>query len=313
MDNFIFTLEIVAPVFLITFLGIGLRRVGMINEKFVRDSSSLVFNVALPSLVFVYISDMNLEQTFRFQQVFYITGATIMAFFLIWLVAIPFIRIGEDRGSFVQGSFRSNYAIVGFALISNLFGEQALGKASAILAYTMPLYNLLAIIVLTVTTHAGKLFFKTSFNRIIKNPLILAALIGIPFAYFHIRIHPIFLRTGRYLGSLALPLALLGIGGSLNMTTIKRASSMAIGASVIKLIFLPLIFTWGAVRMGFRGEDLGVMFILFACPTAVASFVMAKAMCANSRLAGNIILMTTLGAPLTITLGITILKSLRLI
>ena len=174
----------------------------MINEKFVRDSSKLVFNVALPSLVFVFISGMRLEQTFRLRQVFYINGSTILAFLLIWLAAVPFIRRGEDRGSFVQGSFRSNYAIVGFALISNRFG-----KASAILAYTMPLYNLLAIIVLTVTTHSGEIFLKTSLNRILKNPLILAALVGLPFAYFHIQIHPIFLRTGHYLGSLALPLA----------------------------------------------------------------------------------------------------------
>jgi len=228
------------------------------------------------------------------------------------VISIPFIRDDKDRGSFVQGSFRSNFAIVGFALISNMFGEHALGKSSAVLMFIMPLYNLLAVIVLTVTTHSEKIQLKTGLIRIVKNPLILGAIAGFPFSYFHLQIHPVILRTAHYLGSMALPLALLGIGASLNMETMKKASTMAFCASVIKLILIPLCFIWGGIQLGFRGEDLGVLFILSASPTAVASFVMAKAMCANSWLAGHIILMTTIGASITITIGVTILKMMQM-
>ena len=88
---------------------------------------------------------------------------------------------------------------------------------------------------------------------------------------------------------------------------------MAFVATLIKLILIPGVFTYIAICLGFRGVDLAVMFLLFASPAAVSSFVMAKAMSANSKLAGNIVLMTTLGASVTITLGVYILKSLGVV
>ena len=71
--------------------------------------------------------------------------------------------------------------------------------------------------------------------------------------------------------------------------------------------------TYGAFLFGFRGYDLGILFILFACPTAIASFIMAEAMGSNSKLAANILLMTTLVSLVTITLGLFVLKEYNLI
>lgn len=55
------------------------------------------------------------------------------------------------------------------------------------------------------------------------------------------------------------------------------------------------------------------MFVLFGCPTAIVSFIMAESMGANSNLAGNIVLITTLGSVFTIAIGILILKTTGLI
>jgi malonate transporter len=311
MDQFLFTLTTIAPVFLICFLGIFLRKVRLIDDDFVRISSQLVFTVALPALIFVELSETDFLQIFQGFQILYVLGATTIAFVLIWSLAKFFISRGKDLGAFVQGSFRSNYAIVGFAIIVNLFGKHALSQASVILVFVMPLYNLLAIIVLTATRHQGKRLniIKTGLH-ILGNPLIIATIVSMPFSTFQIPIPKVVSSTASYLSSLALPLALIGIGGSLNTKSIIKASRMAFIATVIKLVLIPGVFTYIAICLGFRGEDLAVMFLLFASPTAVASFVMAKAMGANSKLAGNIVLMTTLGASVTITVGIFILKSL---
>jgi malonate transporter len=311
MEQFLFTLTTIAPVFLICFLGIFLRKVRLINDDFVRISSQLVFTVALPALIFIELSETDFLQIFQGFQILYVLGATTIAFILIWCTAKFFISRGQDLGTFVQGSFRSNYAIVGFAIIVNLFGKHALSQASVILVFVMPLYNLLAIIVLTATRHQEKRLniIKTGLH-ILGNPLIIATIVSMPFSTFRIPIPKVVSSTASYLSSLALPLALIGIGGSLNTKSIIKASRLAFVATVIKLILMPGVFTYIAICLGFRGEDLAVMFLLFASPTAVASFVMAKAMGANSKLAGNIVLMTTLGASVTITLGVFILKSL---
>ncbi|GAB4293652.1 MAG: AEC family transporter [Ignavibacteriaceae bacterium] len=313
-ENIIFTANIVAPVFLIIFLGFFVKKLGVINENFVEVTSKFVFSVSLPALIFMKISELDLSKALDLAQLTYIYTATLTGFALIWIISTPFIKDGRDKSVFIQGAFRSNYAIVGLAIISNLFGEQGLGKASIILAFILPLYNILAVIVLTVPMrNRRKMDIKKTFAEIIFNPLVVAVFIALPFSYYKIKLPSMISVSGNFLSELALPLALIGIGGSLNLQNLKKASGLAFTSSVIKIIITPLILTAGAYYAGFRGEDLGMMFVLFACPTAIVSFIMAEAMGCNSKLAGNIVLVTTIGSVFTIAAGIIILKESNLI
>jgi len=150
IDNIIFTGNVVAPVFLLVALGYFVKRINVINENFVDVTSKFVFSVSLPALIFINIAEIDLSKAIDFNQIIYIYAATLISFFLIWLISIPFIKDAKNLSVFVQGAFRSNFAIVGFAIISKLFGEFALGKASLVLAFILPLYNILAVIILTV-------------------------------------------------------------------------------------------------------------------------------------------------------------------
>ncbi len=312
-DNIVFTANIVAPVFLIIAVGYFAKKRKIINEVFVDVTSRLVFQISLPVFIFLEISELDLSQVFNVDQILFITLSTIITYLLIWAGTTPFIKNPEDKSAFIQGAFRGNYAIVGLALISNLFGNDALGKATLILAFLLPVYNVLAVIVLTVPKHQGKINFISMFREIILNPLILAVVFALPFSYFKLKLPEIFITTGNYFADLALPLALVGIGGSLNIENLKRASTLAFSSSIIKIVVLPLLLTFLAIFLGYRNDDLGIMFIVFACPTAIASFVMADVMGANSKLAGNIIMITTLGSVFTISLGILLLKSFNLL
>lgn len=313
LENIVFTANIVAPVFLIIAVGYLAKKRKIINEVFVDVTSKFVFQVSLPVFIFMKISQLDLSQVFEFNQIFYIYSGTIITYLIIWAVTIKFINDPKDKSAYVQGAFRGNYAIIGLALISNLFGKDALGKGTIILAFLLPLYNVLAVIVLTVPKQAGKIEFKKALIEIILNPLILAVIFALPFSFFKIQIPEMFLTTGEFLSELALPLALIGIGGSLNTENLKRASNLAVTASIIKIVAIPLVLTIGALLLGYRHDDLGIMFIVFAAPTAIASFVMADVMGANSKLAGNIIMITTLGSVFTISVGILLLKSFGLI
>lgn len=312
-DNIVFTANIVAPVFLIIAVGYFAKKRKIINEVFVDVTSKFVFRISLPVFIFIKISQLDLSQVFEFKQIIFIYIGTIITYLIIWAATLKFIKDPKDKSAYVQGAFRGNYAIVGLALISNLFGRDALGKATMILAFLLPLYNILAVIVLTVPKQSGKIEFKKAFIEVILNPLILAVIFALPFSFFKIKIPELFLTTGGFLSELALPLALVGIGGSLNIINLKKASTLAFSSSIIKIILLPLILTFAAIFLGYRNDDLGIMFIVFACPTAIASFVMADVMGANSKLAGNIIMITTLGSVFTIAIGILMLKSFGLI
>ena len=314
LENIIFTTNIVLPVFLIILLGYFIKRVGVIKENFVDVISKFVFNVSLPAFIFMKISVLDLTAALDMGQIIFIYVGTLLVYFIVWGLSSLFIKDGRDLSVFVQGAYRSNYAIVGLAIISNLFGDEGLGKASLILAFLLPVYNVLAVIILTVPMRKiRKLNLKGTVQEIILNPLIIAVIVALPFSYFKIELPSMLFTTGNFLADVALPLALIGIGGSLNIENIKRASTLAFSSSILKLIVVPAVLTYFAYLFGYRAMDLGIMFILFACPTAIVSFIMAQAMGCNGKLAGNIVLISTLGSVVTISLGIVLFKQLGLI
>ena len=206
-DNIVFTANIVAPVFLIIAVGYFARKRKIINEVFVDVTSKFVFQISLPVFIFLEISDLDLSQVFDIDQIVFITSATFITYLFIWIGTIPYIKNPEDKSAFIQGAFRGNYAIVGLALISNLFGDDALGKATLIFAFLLPVYNVLAVIVLTVPKHQGKINVKSILMEILFNPLILAVVFALPFSFLKYDYRKCLSTTGNYLADLALPLS----------------------------------------------------------------------------------------------------------
>jgi predicted permease len=295
-------------------LGFAIKKIGVINENFVAITSKFVFNVSLPAFIFMKISALDLHAALDMGQIIFIYAGTLLVYFTIWIISSLFIKDGRNLSVFVQGAYRSNYAIVGLAIIANLFGDEGLGKASLILAFLLPFYNVLAVVILTVPMRKiRKLNLLSTVYEVILNPLIIAVIISVPFSYFKLELPSMLFITGNFLSNVALPLALIGIGGSLNIVNIKRASALAFNSSMLKLIVVPIVLTFFAYLFGYRGMDLGIMFILFACPTAIVSFIMAEAMGCNGKLAGNIVVISTIGSVFTISAAIIFLKSLELI
>jgi malonate transporter and related proteins len=314
MQNFLIVLSLVVPVFLIVGLGYVLKKFGMINDNFVKLSSRIVFSVSLPALIFSEISAIDLTTDVNLWVVVFIYAGTLISFAFSWFAAIMLIKEVRNQTVFIQGSFRGNFAIVGLALIANIYGPAILGKASLVLAFTIPLYNVLSVIALTVPLRKErKINYWTTLLEIIKNPLIIAVALAVPFSLFQIPVHHTISITIDYLAAISLPLALLGIGGFMNFADLKQSSLYAIVSTFIKLLIIPLAATYAAYLFDFRGSELGIIFILFACPTAIASFIMAEALGSNSRLAADILLITTLFSVVTITLGLFILKENGLI
>ncbi len=311
MNIIIQAFNIVAPVFILVFIGVLLRRARLIDQAFTSTSSRLVFLVTLPSLLFVKISTTRFDELLNPGQIGFAYLFILISFALSWLAGYRLTKKGRDRGAFIQGSFRGNFAILGFAMLNSAFGEGVQAAAAVVLAAIMPPYNILAVLALTLPQKKERQVSAARITRdILTNPLILAAAVAVPFSLAQIRLPQFLLNSVDHLSSLTLPLALLGIGGSLSFSGIREDFRLALAATLLKILLLPILVVCCAVWWGFRGTDLGILFFFFASPTAIASYIMADAMGANSRLAGNIILFTTLGSIFTIAAGIIILKSM---
>ncbi len=204
---------------------------------------------------------------------------------------------------------RSNYAIVGFAILLNRFGEAVLIKAAFLLVTIMPLYNVLSVIILAVYNKNSKSVLPEKIIiSILTNPLLLAAVFSVPFSLLQIPIPAFCIKTLDSLAGLALPLALLGIGAQMHWETLKRCSHLAILVTCIKIIIFPSVMAFWMAKSGIKGDNMAVLYMLFASPTSIASFVMAREMGGNGRLAGNIVLISTLLSSLTLALGLYLLE-----
>ncbi len=308
-----FTAGVVIPIFVIVVLGYLLQRTKLIDDAFINTASRLVFMVALPTLVFMSIASTDFHAVFNPAQLGFVFAGVLLSFSATWWLAARWIKTPEDIGAFVQGAFRSNYGIIGLALSYNLFGNDGLSQASMLLALVIPMFNVLSVIALTVPMQerdGGGISIRQIMGAVIRNPLIIAVLLALPFSYFGLHLPETLDTTGQYFANLTLPLALLTIGGTLDLKSLRRSSGMAFWSSAIKLVLVPVLMTSVAALMGFSGQDLAMLFVLFGSPTAAAAFVMARAMGANARLSANIILITTLGSIITLSSGIFILRLL---
>ncbi|WP_043530332.1 AEC family transporter [Litchfieldella xinjiangensis] len=311
-EIFFGTLEVTLPVFAMVFLGIGLRRIGWIDQAFVSTASALVFKATMPTLIFLSLLKADIDTAFNPALMTYFAAATLVTFLLSWTWAIWQVP-HEDRGVYVQGAFRGNCGIVGLALAASMYGEYGLSAGGLLLGVVILSYNVLSVIVLSSYRPGRTTNWRSIAVHIIRNPLILAVLVALPFKFMELTLPLWLMTTGDYFASLTLPLALICIGATLSVRALLESHGTAMGASVMKMVTLPFMATLGAWFLGFDDRELGLLFLFFASPTAAASFVMVKAMGGNAKLAANIIAITTLMASLTVTSGVFALRVLGLI
>jgi predicted permease len=304
---FLETLNITAPVFAMLFLGVLLKRIDWINDGFIHTASSLVFNVTMPALLFLGILHADLHSALKPGLLIYFAVATLFSFAFAWGWAI-WRCPREDRGIYTQGAFRGNNGVIGLALAASMYGDYGISLGAILAALVILFYNTLSTIVLAVYSPVIKSDPWSICKSVVSNPLIISVLAATPFAVFQIGL-PAWLETsGQYLAQMTLPLALICIGGTLSLAALRKSGDLALSSSLVKMLGLPILTTFGAWLCGFRGAELGILFLYFGSPTAAASFVMARAANGNHELAAAIIVITTLMAAVTTNIGIFLLQ-----
>ena len=287
------TLQSIAPVFFLIALGIFLYRQKVLDDTVNAGLSKLVYQVGLPALVFSKIAGSDLRTLWDIRESGFLIGSTILLFSLLWFLSKPWMADRRVWSAFVQAAYRSNTAIVGFAVVQNRYGDHGLAHAVMLLAFIIPLYNILAVILLTHASTQGRLRPAALGKAVIGNPLIQALLLALPFSLLRISLPPVVSVTLKNLSNMVLPLALIGIGADLRWHLSREFRAEITLASALKLLLFPALQMVGAWLLGIRGEPLGVLTLLVASPTAVSAYVMAKALGSDEKLTAQIIVAST--------------------
>lgn len=316
MENFIFSLNVTAPVFLVMLLGWVLMKKGMFNENFVTVANKFNFKVTLPFVLFRDISTVDIYGTFDLKFVLFCAIASTICFFVVWGLAKLFLKEQAMRGAFVQASFRSSAAVMGLAFIENIYGSSAMAPMMIIGA--VPLYNMYSVIVLTLEgeTEDGKADtkkIKQVVVNIAKNPIILAILLGIAASLLRLDFPVLVDKTVDNVAKMATPLALVALGAGFKGKEALAKLKPTLAAAFIKLIGQALILIPIAAKMGFAGEKMVAILIMLTAPATPSCYIMAKNMNNDGDLTASIIVVSTLLSTFTMTGWIFILKTLGLI
>ena len=313
----IFAITIILPNLILMGLGFFMQKNGQASKAFIDQASSFVFNYCLPCLLF--FSVINSEVDYAKQVILIMAGVAVTFILFIGseMYASRFIRKPADQGVFVQGVFRSNMAIIGLATVANAYGDQGLSIGAVYMGVITILFNILAVITLSRVSKSVEDTWVSRTLMILKklatNPLMIA-LIG-AFAYKALALPPltgVIQTTGNLLAAVALPLALICAGASIDLRSMLSPSGLSMQASIGRIVLAPLVAIGVGLSFGLTGMHMGVLFLMVAAPTAAASYVMAKAMGGNEVLAANILAFTTVVGLFGMAIGAALLRGMGL-
>jgi len=309
LDNFLFSLNVVFPVFLVMFLGYLLKKREVITSGFLSSGNKIVYYIGLPALLFRGVYTTEIGEFVDLGFIAFTLISSVAAFFIIWGVSAIFLKEKTVRASFAQGAYRGSFALLGIPLILNLAGYAGMARAAIVITFVVPFFNVFSILALAPCT-GEKLGFWATIWTVLKNPSNVMIAIGILLAVFDLSLPVMVSGSINTVANLATPLALLCLGGGMVFKGFDAKFKYAAIASVIKVIIMPIIITTIAVLFGFRDYELAVIVILVGVPSAVVGYAMAAQMGGDTYVAGTIVVISTIMSAVTLTVFIYVLRAL---
>lgn len=321
MDSFLFALGAVAPIILTVAIGYILKRIGMLPASAAKVMNRIVFRVLLPCMLFLNVYGIGEIGNVRPGYILYALAATAA----IFLMAIPLTGVLTQerarRGVIAQCAFRSNYALIGIPLVESLYGAAGVASATVLSAVSIPLFNVLAVITLSLFGNGGKRpTVKSVLLGILKNPLIQSVVAGLialliregfvaaDISFRLSDITPLF-KVLTYLSNAATPLALLALGAQFEFSAIGGMRREIVAGVLLRTVLTPLVGLGGALLFfDFTGAQYASFIALFATPVAVSSAPMAQEMGGDGDLAGQLVIWTTLVSAFTLFVIIYLLR-----
>ena len=314
MQNFLFSLNVTLPIFIIIVVGGFLKRIGLLTEGFTTVADKFVFKVALPVQLFQDIAAMDIRADFSGKFVVFCMIATTCMFAATWILGAVFLKDKSMVGAFAQAAARGSAAILGIAFVENIYGDS--GMTPMMIVAAVPLFNIYSVIILTVTSSEGKFnsaLVKKLLVGVVTNPIILGIAAGMVWSLLRLPMPVILSKSVHSIASTATPLALLVLGATFKGREALSKIGPTIAAAFLKLVAIPAAIFPFAIHMGFRGSELVAIMIMLASPTTVTCYIMAKNMGGDDTLSASVVMTATLLSSVTLTLWVFVMKTFGLI
>lgn len=310
IDNLVFSLNATMPIFLMMVIGFFLKKIKWLDEKTTAVINKLVFKVFLPALLFMDLAKEDFAGIWDGGFVLFCLIATLISIVIAFGLS-GFDKDKRDRGEFIQASYRSAAATLGIAFMTNVYDNVAM--VALMIIGSVPIYNIVAVIVLSITSpdslKNGKVQIGKTAKNIVTNPIILGILVGLLWSVLKLPLPAILNRSVTYLGNVASPLALIGLGASFEFSGLKEKLGPIIMVNFNKLFLFCIMFLPVAIYFGYRDEKLVAALIMLGSATTSSSFIMAKNMGHRGVISSSAVMTTTLFSSFTLTFWLFVLRT----
>lgn len=314
MENLIFSLNATIPIFLMMLLGMLFRKLGWMDEVFAAKMNKFVFLVPLPVLLFEQLATVDFSEVWDIKFIIFCFVVTAISITISTLISL----LWKDRsikGEFIQATYRSSAALLGIAFIQNIYGTA--GMAPLMIIGSVPLYNIMAVVVLSVFKPGNNSFDKALVKKTLKgiatNPIIIGIVAGFVWSALKLSMPSILHKTVSSIGATATPMGLMSMGATFEMKKATSKMKPTLVAVFMKLVGFCAIFLPIAALLGFRNEEMIAILVMLGSATTVSCFVMARNMGHEGTLSSGVIMMTTLLSAFTLTMWLDVLRSFGLV
>ena len=305
-----FSFNGVFPICLTMLIGYCLCRWHILEKATAEKLNQLAYKVLIPCSLFMNLYQADLSAILDLQLVLISVLGTSAVILLMCILAPYVTETGAQRGEFVQGIFRGNTAILGLPLIVNLYGEKATAVLALPLSVMLVFYNIAAPVILSFYSGSGKPDMKSVGRKVATNPFLIGTLIGMVFSLLHLQLPVAVEKTISNIGSTGSTLALLALGAVTELTEYRHSGKTALTAALIRLVAVPAVLLSIGIALGIRDERLAVLICFFCTPTAVGSYVLAKNVTGDGKLARQILILSTVLSLPTMFLTIMLLRAI---
>lgn len=288
-------------------------RTRLLSAEFADKMNTFVFELALPVQIFESLVTAHFQEVWNGGAVLFCLAVTALSILIMMGVALT--QKQPLRAEFVQAGYRSSQALLGAALMQNIYGHN--GPLALIIIGSVPLYNVAAVLLLTLLSPEGGRLDRRTLGRalrgIVTNPIILAIAAGVAWSLLELPLPDMLGKAASSLGATATPMGLLALGASIDL---KKAAALwrpTLLCTLFKLVLFAAAFLPAAVQLGYRGELLVAILVMLGSPTTVSCFTMARSMGHDGTLSAGVVMMTTVCSAFTFTLWLYLLRVLGFI
>ncbi len=287
-------LSTIVPIFLVIALGYGVRKKRLLTDAFMASGNRILYMVAIPCLLFHKIAIAPFHGSF-FPWLIAGCVAAIFSMSLVVLFLGKILSFPPGKyATFIQSSIHGNIGYIGLAVCYYSFDERAFGIAGVLAGFFIIAQNILSVVYFHLIADPGIRTRRETVGKLLVNPIILSTLAGLVASFFHIPLPVIIDKTLMIIGKMALPTALLIIGGSLNMGQIFTDLKPALLSSVLKMVGLPLLGV-GLFQLFSVPRSLWVVgIVLLSAPSATVCYIMARELHGDPALASSAVTTSTL-------------------